>query len=170
VALREGERGFAVELTVEDGSTTYLVRRTQAVAEGAASDLYVERNGQPLNKGESLAQVHALLSERVSRFFLFDGEQLQEYERLLSDYDADVDLVKQSIEDILGLPVLANAMDDLAAVREEVERRQAALARADAKAERFALAAQQLEADIDAKQRDLDALRRSSRSSPPSAS
>jgi DNA sulfur modification protein DndD len=159
VAHREGERGFSVELTLDEGDTRYFIRRTQAVAEGVESDLYMERNGQTLSRGDALAQIQALLSEEVSRFFLFDGEQLQQYEKLLFSADAEADLVKQSIEDILGLPVLANAIADLEWVTDDLGRRQSALARADAKAERIGLQAQQLEADIDSKQQDLDALR-----------
>lgn len=159
VAHREGERGFSVELTLEEGDATYFIRRTQAVAEGVGSDLYMERNGQSLGKGASLAQIQALLSEKVSRFFLFDGEQLQQYEKLLFSEGPEADLVKQSIEDILGLPVLVNAIGDLEWVGEDLGKRQSALARADAKMERIGLQAQQLETDIESKQQDLADLR-----------
>ena len=53
------------------------------------------------------------MPERISRFFLFDGELLNEYETLLADLDQQAQVVKESIESILGVPALQNAIADL---------------------------------------------------------
>lgn len=49
----------------------------------------------------------------ISRFFLFDGELLQEYETLLDDTSDEGRVIKSSIEKILGMPVLTNAKADI---------------------------------------------------------
>ncbi len=46
-----------------------------------------------------------ILPERLSKFFLFDGERLEEYEDLMAD-DDDIDL-RADIEDIIRTPILS---------------------------------------------------------------
>jgi len=54
------------------------------------------------------------MPEQVSRFFLFDGELLQQYEELLRNDSEMGRQIKESVERILGVPVLTNARTDLA--------------------------------------------------------
>src|SRR5438034_48554 len=62
---------------------------------------WVRRDGYILTPDLSNAEIDRLLPERVSRFFLFDGELLDEYERLLSDVDKQSQRIREAIEDIL---------------------------------------------------------------------
>ena len=158
-AARESATQFAVELLLTDNEDRYLIRRTQLVTTPLPSpDFYVERNGQPLNAADKVRAVQRLLNEDVSRFFLFDGEQLQQYEALLLHGDTQSQVIKQSIEQILGLPVLDQTLDDLAAVRSELSRKFARQAQADSRTQQHALRAQQLQQEIEAKRRELGEL------------
>lgn len=159
-ARREGERQFSVELHLQDESDTYLIRRTQVVSGvGApASEQYIERNSSPLSAADRRRAVDHLLNEDIARFFLFDGEQLQQYESLLFSDDTGSRTIKESIEHILGLPVLEQTMADLEAVKDEFGRRMARQARLDNQLQQYALRAEQLQADSESKRQDLDEL------------
>lgn len=160
-ARREGTRQFSVELTIEEGSDSYLIRRTQVVSEVSSppSEMYVERNGLPVTAADQVRVVAHLLNEDISRFFLFDGEQLQKYESLLLHEDTASQLIKQSIEQILGLPVLEDAIRDLAAVKDELGKRLARQARQTQKLQQVGARAEQLQAKLDTKRKEIEELR-----------
>lgn len=159
-ARSEGCREFSVELHISNGSDNFLLRRTQTVAGGGSpeSDLYIERNQGPLSAADKRRAIDRLLKEDVSRFFLFDGEQLQQYETLLFSDDQRSRTIKDSIERILGLPVLEQAMTDLDAVKEEFDRRIVMQSRQSSQLARVALQAEQLQADLQSKQLEIDEL------------
>ncbi len=58
------------------------------------------------------------IPEGISRFYLFDGELLQQYESLLKSGN-DNTLIKDSIEDILGLPILEISKDSMYLIQKE---------------------------------------------------
>lgn len=161
-AKREGSRKFSAALTlVDDQGVETIARRTCELNSGSLSvSLYVERGGQPLSQAEAEHTLRNFLEENVSRFFLFDGEQLREYEELLFDEDeaAQSQLVKRSIEQILGLPVLEYAIGDLDGVGKEIQRRIAKLARTTAKTERLSQMVEQLETEVAEAKKDLEGL------------
>lgn len=159
-AKREGKQEFAVEILFRDGKDQYLLRRTQFLSPAgpAPSQLYMEFNARPLTAGERDRTIGRLLSEKVSQFFLFDGEQLQRYESLLFHEDTASQLIKQSIEQILGLPVLDNALHDLGVIRDEFNKRLARQARQTLQLEQLAARAEQGQADLDSKRADIDLL------------
>jgi DNA sulfur modification protein DndD len=154
-ARREGRNEFAVEFEVQEGGDHYLMRRTQILSAAGSppSQLYIERNGSPLTAGERERTVNQLLSEKVSRFFLFDGEQLQNYESLL--FQENSQLIKQSIEQILGLPVLDNALNDLSAIHDDFNKRLARQARQSQQLEQVGARAEQAQSDRDSKVADI---------------
>ncbi|MDQ6883741.1 MAG: AAA family ATPase [Candidatus Dormibacteraeota bacterium] len=154
-ARREGTTEFAVELNLKEGADHYLLRRTQILSAAGSppSQLYIERNGSPLTAGERERTIGQLLSEKVSRFFLFDGEQLQNYESLL--FHEHSQLIKQSIEQILGLPLLDNALSDLSAIRDEFNKRLARLARQSQQLQQLGVRAEQAQNDRDSKLADI---------------
>ena len=55
----------------------------------------------------------------VSRFFLFDGELLQEYENLLDEGSEQGEKIKKHIESVLGVPALIHARDELSVLLKE---------------------------------------------------
>lgn len=155
-AAREGVTQFLVELQLDAGGQRFLIRRTQTVPGAAGGDRYVERDGVALTAGDANRAIEQLLAEKVSRFFLFDGEQLQQYESLLKETGNE--RIKQSIEQILGLPVLDNAIDDLRAVRDEFHHRLTREVRNSRQLEQAASQAEQAEQDLAAHDADLDQL------------
>jgi DNA sulfur modification protein DndD len=159
-AKREGKSEFGVEVLFREDTDTYLLRRTQFLspAGAAPSQLYMERNGVPLTAGDRERTIDTLLSETVSQFFLFDGEDLSRYERLLSEKETASQLIKQSIEQILGLPTLDNALADLGAIRDEFNKRLARQARQTQQLEQLAGRAEQAQADLDSKEADIAGL------------
>ncbi|WP_298795974.1 AAA family ATPase [Pseudonocardia sp. 73-21] len=69
------------------------------------------------------AEIARLLHPQISEFFLFDGELLREfYDRLNSDRERD--LLKDSIESVLGIPALQMAGRDIAVLTTDVLQRQ----------------------------------------------
>lgn len=158
-ARREGQDQFAVELVLRDGADEYLLRRRQFVSvAGAANQLYMERNRQPLSAVDREIAVQRLLSERVSQFFLFDGEQLQRYEALLLPNETESQLMRHSIEQILGLPVLDNTLRDLAVIGTELNKRLARQARQNQQLEQLGARAEQAQADLESKRADIELL------------
>jgi DNA sulfur modification protein DndD len=157
-AAREGTYSFSVELRIRDGADEYLLRRRCTLKPVFEESLYVERNGQPQNQAQAKHLLGNLLNEGISRFFLFDGEQLIEYERLLFQEEAAAGFVKRSIEQILGLPVLENTISDLGAVGTELGRELQRVARKNQKTQQFALQADQIEKEIADTRDDLQTL------------
>jgi len=160
-ARREGRAEFVVEVILLDGSDEYLLRRKQFISPSgpAPSQLYAERNGSPLTSGERERAIDQILGEQVSQFFLFDGEQLQRYELLLHE-DGGSTLIKQGIEQILGLPIIDNSLADLGSVLDELNKRLAREARATEQLERLGVRAEQAQADLEVKDSEIALLGR----------
>jgi DNA sulfur modification protein DndD len=159
-ARREGRDQFSVELSLREGSDEYLLRRRQFISAAGAADsqVYMERNRQPLPALDRERAIQLLLSERISQFFLFDGEQLQRYEALLLHENTESHLMRQSVEQILGLPVLDNALRDLGAIGTEFNKRLARQARQLQQLEQLGARAEQAQADLDSKLADIGQL------------
>lgn len=134
----EGLFGFHVDLTFAwDGATYQLVRSCRPredVTEPDSDADYVQdvllrKDGHgvlgPDERDRLLAQV---LPKEVSRFFLFDGELLQEYEELLIDESETGPRITEAIERILGVPVLKRGRAHVRQLLEEAEKRQAKVA------------------------------------------
>lgn len=108
-----GKFGFSVTLTFEHDGTTYeLVRECRPrVMLPASNDDYVHevevrRGNMVLGPNEAPRALTRAFPKDVSRFFLFDGELLQEYEELLHNDKEEGRKISEAIERILGLPIL----------------------------------------------------------------
>jgi DNA sulfur modification protein DndD len=66
----------------------------------------------------------ARFGRALSRFFLFDGELLQEYEELLIEGSEQGRQIKESIEQVLGVPALINGRAELGAILKTATKRQ----------------------------------------------
>lgn len=116
-----------VELEFEHEGVEYqLERQAQAeVLPRTDRDLQHSarlRRGGHIQPAENVQQIISdILHPDISRFFLFDGEMLDQYEILLGEGNRDSDLVRQSIEQILGLPALQLLVEDVASIRRETE-------------------------------------------------
>ncbi len=73
----------------------------------------LRRGGIVLGPTERTALLHAMLPKDVARFFLFDGELLDQYAELLISESDSGRLISEAIEHILGVPVIRDARDHL---------------------------------------------------------
>lgn len=79
------------------------------------------KSGSILSAENCQHVINTIMPEQVSRFFLFDGELLKEYEELLHEEKSIGQKIKQSIEEILGVPILSNALVDTKAISSAYE-------------------------------------------------
>lgn len=141
-AKSNGERRFQVSLDFAfEGASYSLVRSTEmrpGIANPSSSDdfktaVFLKRDGQPLGKTETEAELGRIMPAQIARFFLFDGELLSEYEELLRDQgESEVGpRIAAAIEQILGLPLLQHARGDLEALTEDAEQEESRAAQRD---------------------------------------
>ena len=93
----------------------------------AGTRVSVVRDGEPVQNPEH--EIRRILPDEVSRFFFFDGEMLSDYEELLDQTSRSMALLRNSIELVLGIPILRIARDDLQAVQRKFEGERARLIR-----------------------------------------
>jgi DNA sulfur modification protein DndD len=167
--------GFEVGLDMTHAGARYRLVRTFKPRPGVTEpqddsdyvqDYFLERDGVLLSRGQSKTEIERILPEQIARFFLFDGELLQEYEDLLVAESDMGPKIADAIERILGMPVLTDTRDSLTAAKERAENRHARAAQGDQKTREFGtqLAALQsergvLQADLERQEKDLDGLR-----------
>lgn len=70
------------------------------------------------------AEINRYVPEQVSRFFLFDGELLQEYETLLMEGNEQGKHIKEAIEQVLGVPMLIRGRDEAETILRSAQRQQ----------------------------------------------
>ncbi|MCL1060683.1 AAA family ATPase [Shewanella benthica] len=69
-------------------------------------------------------EINQVTPEEISRFFLFDGELLQEYENLLVEQSEQGEKIKKHIEQALGVPALVNGRDEFTSLLKDARRTQ----------------------------------------------
>lgn len=120
----KGKYGFKVALHMDMDGDSYELTRQFDLREGITiptkNDDYVQnvflRNGTTVLSGETRDHIlRNIMPEQVARFFLFDGELLQEYEELLKDDTHAGAVIKDAIEKILSVPVLSQGAIDVKA-------------------------------------------------------
>ena len=163
----EGKFGFEVQLEFDDGGRIYKLMRSCRPRAGIAVpsgdndyavEYCLERDGSVLGPQQADAELKRILPEQIARFFLFDGELLQEYEDLLSN---DMDMgrrISEAIERILGVPVLTSARATLLRLKGKSEKREARAAQGDQKTREFGNQLADLHAQRDVLQTDLERL------------
>lgn len=67
-------------------------------------------------------EINQILPQEISRFSLFDGELLQEYEQLVAEATDESDRIKDAIEQVLGVPTLMNARTHLSELLQRANR------------------------------------------------
>lgn len=87
--------------------------------------IYMRKNGAAIPGDEIDTEINQFAPEQVSRFFLFDGELLQEYEELLIEDSEQGKKIKEAIEQALGVPALINGRDDISAILKKAQKLQA---------------------------------------------
>jgi len=84
----------------------------------------LRKNDVAVNGYRVEAEINRYIPEQVSRFFLFDGELLQEYETLLMEGNEQGKHIKEAIEQVLGVPTLIRGRDEAETILREAQRQQ----------------------------------------------
>lgn len=141
-AAAEGRYGYSVILDMTNDNDTYRLTRRLALLPGITKPsgeedyeriLSLNKNGSILSPEDREHELNMIMPEQVARFFLFDAELLQEYEELLETNTSEGDQIKNSIEKILGVPVLQNGVIDIDDCLSKYEQQKSRAARDDDK-------------------------------------
>ncbi len=151
-AQRGGEMDMQVSMRFTGNGHRYDLVRT-AKFDGRLSRVSADlRVGSTVIQQASIdAEIGRLLHPQISEFFLFDGELLRDfYDRLNTDRERD--LLRESIDTVLGIPALQLAERDVSTLTKDVLFRQAKSVKNQKEAEN---ARRQLR-DLKSKQESLD--------------
>lgn len=150
-ARGDGERHFEVSLELSHARGAYRLTRTGKPGPNGdyVTGLYLERGGQPLAPDQALHEIEQILPKDIARFFLFDGELLQEYEDLLHSDSSMGPQIRTAIERILGVPILTGARDSAKSALDRAETALALAAQGDQKTREFGNQLQTLAAERD---------------------
>ena len=96
-------------------------------------DCFLRKDGTVLGPDLRDSEIARIMPETVSRFFLFDGEILQQYEELLRNESDMGRNIKEAIERILGVPVLTNGRADLSELLKDAQKLEAKAAQRNQK-------------------------------------
>lgn len=137
VALEEAA-GSAVRCRVRlefeaDGTHWDLTRSLTRSGDQYSTELILRKDSVALSAADAERQVAELMPREIEQFFLFDGELLDQYEKLLDDDNAAGATLRDAIERILGLPILENAARDSARVGEAASKEIARAAKQNSK-------------------------------------
>ncbi|CAN7384321.1 AAA family ATPase [Devosia sp. LjRoot16] len=163
-AAAVGTYGFEVKLEMMYEGVKYRLTRSCEPRVGVAApsedddfvvNYYLEKDGVILGTSDGARELERILPEQISRFFLFDGELLQEYEELLLDESTAGDNIARAIERVLGMPILTNARATLAATKEAAQKEQASAAQGDQRTRQFGVMLSELLAQSQVMTEDL---------------
>lgn len=84
----------------------------------------LQRDGLAIPGYQIDSEINKFVPEQVSRFFLFDGELLQEYETLLIEGSEQGRRIKEAIEQVLGVPALIHGRDEAATLLKKAQKLQ----------------------------------------------
>ena len=120
--------------------------------------IHLARDHSPVPGDQVEAEIGIIAPQQISRFFLFDGELLQEYETLLIEDSQQGQKIKEAIEQVLGVPALTNGRVDIQTILKQAQKRQNADLKQVAGLEKQAQRHASLTGRIDAIDRDLEDL------------
>ena len=132
-AALEGEWTVEVHIEFEANGHSYDLRRraekratvgTPNRPEDFQSQVYLRKDGIPVQGDLVEAEINGIAPQQVSRFFLFDGELLGEYEMLLIEGSDQGRQIKEAIEQVLGVPALIHGRDELGTLLKAARRTQ----------------------------------------------
>ena len=128
-----GRYGFEVVLKFQADGRQYRLTRSCRPRSGIVPEQdndyevehFLQRDGVVLGPGEATSELERIMPEQIARFFLFDGELLQEYEGLLRNESDMGRQISGAIERILGVPVLTQSRTTLKRVLADYEEQEA---------------------------------------------
>jgi DNA sulfur modification protein DndD len=132
-AAAEGDFTMEVRVRYEADGHQYDLRRRMTrkdhVAipsrpEDMSVDCSLQKDSIVVAGNQVETEINRYAPEQVSRFFLFDGELLQEYETLLIEGSEQGQKIKEAIEQVLGVPTLLNGRLEAATVLKSAVKQQ----------------------------------------------
>lgn len=166
-AATEGDWSMSIMLKFSDGGKDYEIRRCiekkKHVSQPKNDADFEESVGLRIDgvvvPGNTIEnKINQVVPEEISRFFLFDGELLQEYENLLVDESEQGEKIKEHIEQALGVPALIHGRDEFISLLKDARRLQAKDAKKNTELKRFAEQQNQLEFKLSSIEKDLNDL------------
>ncbi|MBN1009090.1 hypothetical protein [Amphritea pacifica] len=163
-AAAMGDWEMSVVLRFADGENEYELRRQITKKAHVSSpknnadfeeQIGLRVNGNAVPGDVVVNEINQVIPEEISRFFLFDGELLQEYENLLIEGSEQGEKIKEHIEQALGVPALVHGRDELATLLKEARSLQAKDAKKNKELSSFAEQQRQLEIQRTAFEKDL---------------
>lgn len=133
-AAVKGDYRMAVYLRFEANGYEYDLRRVAESRELVVTprntgdfrvDVSLRKDGRVMRGDEVEHEINQIAPEQVSRFFLFDGELLQEYEMLLTEGSEQGEKIKAAIEQVLGVPALLDGRKRLGGLLRQAQAVQA---------------------------------------------
>lgn len=132
-ATIEDDWSVEVHVKFDANGHSYDLRRTAdrkkmvstpSKPEDFTQSTYLTRDGSVVSGDQVEAEIGLIVPKQISRFFLFDGELLQEYETLLIEDSLKGSQIKEAIEQVLGVPALTNGRIDIRTILKEAQKRQ----------------------------------------------
>lgn len=166
-AADEGEWKVQVHIEFEANGYKYDLRRTadrrSTVAnpirpEDFSLSVHLTKDGGAISGDQVRQEIDQIAPEQISRFFLFDGELLQEYESLLIEGSEEGRQIKEAIEDVLGVPSLIKGRAELGSILKQATKSQTQELQHIQGLEKQAAHQRDLTARQDVLERDRDAL------------
>lgn len=161
----EGRYGFKVILNLEYGDDAYKLTRQYKLRTGISrptknddyeQEISLKKGATVLSNADAEHMLRLIMPAEVSRFFLFDGELLQEYEELLQEDSTTGAIIKESIEKILGMPVLTNGAADTDKIRESYENEKTRTAQKNKQTEQLGVQIEALKVKLQEHTADLE--------------
>jgi len=160
--VSQGKYGFSVSLEFNHDSHSYeLVRECSPrkllpdLDEDYDQPVMLRRGSTVLGPQEREKALQLILPPEVSRFFLFDGELLQEYEELLINESDAGRKISEAIERILGVPILKRGRSHLKQLADDADKEAAKEASKHKETQSLGIALQQIAEQKQAHQNDL---------------
>lgn len=166
-SYQEGNYGFKVILKMDNDGTFYELTRAYKARPGVTKpnhdedyyeQVFLKADTSILSPKDREHVLKTIMPEEVARFFLFDGELLQEYEELLFEDTTAGEKIKKSIERILGVPVLTHGKSDIMEVFDEYEKQRAKAARNDENTKSLGASIEGLNIEIQSHKQEVERL------------
>lgn len=128
-----GEPSFAVTLSFSHDGSDYELTRT---FRSGMSYLQLLKDGSMLSADASERELRAVAPPSISRFFLFDGELLKQYEELSDEGSDAARQLRDEVNRILGVTSILRTVDDLKDIHANETKQLAKAAAAQDKSQR----------------------------------
>jgi DNA sulfur modification protein DndD len=133
VAASEDDWSMTIKLKFSHEGKQYELRRQLNKKEHVSiprndgdfeESIGLKIDNQVINGDSIINEINQVTPEEISRFFLFDGELLQEYENLLVEQSEQGEKIKEHIEQALGVPALVNGRNEFSKLLTDARRMQ----------------------------------------------